>query len=96
MCVAALCVGVCTIRNGNGVVRGTPMGRHRLCGSMVTSRVAMSAFAEGSNSASSSPGLSPPSRSMSLMGPPPTQTPLRSTVPSGNRGTGPVGGPRSR
>src|SRR5712691_1444356 len=51
----------------------------------------MSSFAHGSSRLSISPGLSPPSLSRSLIGPPPTQTPFRSGCPFGNRGTGPVG-----
>jgi hypothetical protein len=49
-------------------------------------RESRSFAAHGSNG--SSPGFSPPSRSMSAIVPPPTHGPVRSTLPSASRGTG--------
>src|SRR4030095_1116659 len=74
--------------------RGTPIGRQTLCGSCVSSRVATSALAHGSITAAISPFFRPPCDSRSCTGPPPVHTPsIRFTLPSGNRGTGPLSGP---
>src|SRR5580704_15695761 len=94
MCVAALCVGVCTMRHGYGAPRGMPNGRQFACGSSCDLRVFMSASAHGSIT-TSSPGLSPLVMSPELL-PPPDHNPEKSGVPSGRCGVGPAGvaGPR--
>src|SRR5262245_32462042 len=69
-------------------MRGTLIGRHATYGSSCSLRLSLSALAAGSSG--SSPGFSPPSRSMSAFEPPPSHGPLRSGCPSGRRGTGPL------
>ena len=76
------------MRHGYGATRGTPVGRQRASGSSAAMRESISAFAAG-NSTISSPGSNP--SLMSPTGPPPTHTPEKSGVPSGNRGAGPSG-----
>src|SRR5688572_17627271 len=71
---------------GYGFERSGPMGRHTVYGSSCDRRLSLSSFAHGSNG--SSPGLRPPFASMSATAPPPTQGPVRSTLPSGSRGIG--------
>src|SRR5262249_28898056 len=71
---------------GYGLVRSTAIGRHAVYGSSFEFRLPLSSFAHGRSG--SSPGLRPPSRSMSAIVPPPTHGPVRSMGPSGNRGTG--------
>src|SRR5262245_53916258 len=66
--------------------RGTLIGRQSAYGSFSGLRESRSFCAQGSSG--SVPGLRPPSRSMSPIGPPPTHGPVRSTLPSGRRGTG--------
>src|SRR6185503_11353343 len=78
-------------RNGYGLGRTSPSGRHQLTGSSVPLLAAMVSFADG-KSGSSSPAFNPCAmpRPVARM---PTQMPSpRSIVPSSNRGGGPVGG----
>src|ERR1700733_10881209 len=82
------CVGVCTILQGYGAMRGIPVGRQFASGSSLDCRWSMSALAAG-NSGIDSPGAKPCARSPT--GPPPCQTPDRSGCPSGRRGVGPCG-----
>src|SRR5687767_15032015 len=72
--------------HGYGFTRGTLMGRHAVYGSSFATRLSRSSRAHGSSG--SSPGFSPPSRSISALEPPPTHGPVRSTLPSGSRGMG--------
>src|SRR3954470_11490410 len=81
-------VSDCTKRQGYGLTRGTLIGVQYRYGSFSSFRDSRSCFAHGSSG--SSPGLSPPSFSISLLEPPPTHGPERSGWPSGNRGTGPL------
>src|SRR5262245_57637133 len=66
--------------------RGTLIGRQSAYGSSSGLRESRSFCAQGSSGSVSGPR--PPSRSMSPIGPPPTHGPVRSTLPSGRRGTG--------
>src|SRR3989338_10591231 len=72
--------------HGYGFTRGTLIGRQVVYGSSSVFRESRSFCAHGSSG--SSGGFSPPSRSMSAFDPPPTHGPVRSTRPSGSRGTG--------
>src|SRR6266850_7458710 len=77
-----------TKRHGYGLVRGTLIGVQYRYGSSSSLRESRSCLAQASSG--SSPGLSPPSFSMSWFDPPPTHGPERSGWPSGIRGTGPL------
>src|SRR5688500_20301749 len=72
--------------HGYGFTGVTLIGRHAVYGSSFSSRLLMSSLAHGSSG--SSPSFNPPSRSMLPLEPPPTQGPVRSTLPSGRRGIG--------
>src|SRR6266550_4906052 len=69
-------------------MRGTLIGVHETYGSSCSFRLSRSCLAHGSSG--SSPGFSPPSRSMSALEPAPSHGPERSGWPSGMRGTGPL------
>src|SRR3990172_7001304 len=73
--------------HGYGFTRGTLIGRQVVYGSSSVFRESRSFCAHGSSG--SSPGFSPPSRSMSAFEPPPTHGPVRSTLPSGSRAARP-------
>src|SRR5919109_3684583 len=86
MCVSPVDWYSYTNFHGYGFTRGTLIGRHAVYGSSFSNRLSRSSFAHGRSG--SSPALSPPSRSISPFDPPPTHGPVRSTLPSGSRGTG--------
>src|SRR5262245_7303302 len=86
MCVSPFEVYDIANFQGYGFTRGTLIGRHAVYGSSFSSRLLISSFAHGSSG--SSPAFNPPSRSMLPLEPPPTHGPVRSTLPSGSRGTG--------
>src|SRR5689334_24569656 len=78
--------GVVTMRHGYGAMRGTPAGRQCASGSSFAMRDSF-VFLPSAVYGMVSPAARP--SSMSLVGPPPIQTPCRSGWPSDARGVGP-------